>query len=250
MKKISLYTIIIATTSLMMITSCLDTDLDGIVPVSENAKSLPDKTNAYDPTIEPKGLHGKTITDWTKEWWRYVMSFDCANNPLNLPYLSSPATQLGQVVFLVGTNDGMATRNIEVSGEKALFVPIINVLRDYPGAYLHGLPAPGQSVEQFLKIEAANYINQATNMKAVLDGRIVKITKQNRFATDQFYFKSNKDLKNCMDATLTGQPQVAVSDGYWIILQKLNPGRHTLRVHAEILQTGIVIDVVYNLFVR
>ncbi|MEP6646139.1 MAG: hypothetical protein ABJC12_03555 [Saprospiraceae bacterium] len=250
MKKISLFPILIIVVTMMMVTACQDTDLDGIVPVSESAKSLPDKTNGLDLIHEQNGLNGKTYQEWTKEWWRYVMSFDCAHNPLNLTSLSTQASQYRNIVFLVGTESGMATRNIEVFGNTPLFVPVINVLKDYPGAYLHEVPQPGQSIEKFLKTQAANYINQATNMKALLDGHSIKISNENRFATDQFYFKGNKDLKNCVDASLTGQPQVAVSDGYWITIQNLSPGKHTLRIHAEILSTGIVTDVIYNLTIH
>ncbi|MEP6793502.1 MAG: hypothetical protein ABJB16_04195 [Saprospiraceae bacterium] len=251
MKKNSLYTIIIAATTLMMITSCQDTDIDGIVPVDHSAWSVPDKTDGLG-TLYPdqKLLFGKTNQQWSAEWWKTVMSYDCAHNPLNLQSLSITVNQASPVVFLTGVTSGIAVRTIEVSRAKALLVPIINVLKEYPSANTDQNPRPGQTVEQFLKAEAAKYINLATNMKVVLDGRPIRIESNNRVATDLFYFKGNKDLAGCIGQVVTGQLQVGVSDGYWIVIENLSPGRHTLHTHAEILATGIVPDVYYNIVVR
>lgn len=251
MKKISLYTIIITVTSLMMITSCQDTDMDGIIPVDHSALTLPGKRNDLSiPYQEQKLLFGKTNQQWTSEWWQTMMSYDCAHNPLNLQSLSMTVNQTSPVVFLAGVTSGIAFRTIEVSGDKALLIPIINVINEYSSKDTVQNSVPDQTIEQLLKVEAHNYINQATNMNVVLDGRPIRIGYNNRVASNLFSFTGNQDLSSCTQHTVTGQPQVAVSDGYWIILQNLAHGRHTLHTHAEILANGIVPDVYYDIYVN
>lgn len=236
---------------LFVFTSCQDTDIDGIVPVDHSARSVPDLTNGQNNIYpDQKLLFGKSNQQWSTEWWKTIMSYDCVHNPLNQQSLSVTVNQASPVVFLSGMPSGISERTIEVTRDKALFVPIINVLKEYPSTNTDQNPRPGQTVEQFLKAEAAKYVNLATNMKVVLDRDVIKITAKDRVATDMFYFKRNKDLAGCVGQAVTGQLQVGVSDGYWIVIDHLSPGRHTLHTHAEILATGIVPDVYYNIIVR
>lgn len=251
MKKNSLYTFIIAVTSLMVISSCQDTDIDGLVPVDHSLLSLSDNPKGFGlPYPEKELLFGKTIEQWSAEWWKTMMAYDCTHNPFNQQTLSMTVNQASPVVFLSGMTDGVAIRSIIVPRRNALFVPIINVLKEHSSDDGVQNPAPDQTIEQFLKEEATNYINLASNMKVVLDGKPIRIGSNNRVATNLFYFKGNKDLSDCTEHIVTGQLQVAVSDGYWLFLQNLSPGRHTLHTHAEILATSIVPDVYYDIYVR
>ncbi len=235
----------------LVFSSCQDTDIDGIIPVDHSGRSVPDLTDGFGITSpDQKLLFGKTNQQWSTEWWRTMMSYDCTNNPLNQQSLSMTINQASPVVFLSGMPSGISVRTIEVPRDKALFVPIINVLKEFPSTNTDQNPRPGQTVEQYLKAEAATYINLATNMKVVLDRDLIKITSKERVATGLFNFKANKDLAGCVGQAVTGQVQVGVSDGYWIVIDHLSPGRHTLHTHAEILATSIVPDVYYNIVVR
>jgi hypothetical protein len=252
MKKMNFISAAIASMAcLFVFSSCQDTDIDGIVPVDHSGRSVPGLTNGWDvPNPDQNLLFGKTNQQWSTEWWRTMMSYDCAHNPLNLQSLSMTVNQASPVVFLSGMPSGISVRTIEVPRDKAFFVPIINVLKEYPSVNTDQNPRPGQTVEQFLKAEAAKYINLATNMKVVLDRDLIKITSKDRVATNLFYFKGNEDLSGCVGQAVTGQLQAGVSDGYWIVIDHLSPGRHTLHTHAEILATSIVPDVYYNIIVR
>ncbi len=192
----------------------------------------------------------KSYIELTKEWWKYVLSFDCSKNPMNFPVLTSTAYQPGPVAFLVGAEDGFATRNILVAHNQSILVPIINKLSDYPCTDPSTRPSAGSTLEQFLLSAPDKYIDLATNFKVTLDGRPISITNNNRLTTNLFYFTGKADLAQCTDVCVTGQSQAAVSDGYWLVFSRLSLGRHVLRIHAEILRTGIVIDGVYNITVR
>jgi|SRR5687768_15744322 len=192
----------------------------------------------------------KSHIELTKEWWKYVLSFDCSKNPLNFPVLNSTAYQPGPVAFLVGAEDGFATRNIIVKRNQAILVPIIAKLSDYPCSDPSVRPSSGFSFEQFLLSGPDKFIDLATNFKVTLNGRPISITDNNRLTTNLFYVTGKADLTQCTDVCVTGQLQAAVSDGYWLVFSSLPAGKHVLRIHAEILRTGIVIDGYYNITVR
>ena len=181
----------------------------------------------------------------TKEWWKYVLSFDCSTNPLNFTSIASSPVRPGGTVFLVGAKNGSGIRTLNVTSSQLLVVPVINTLSKYPCASFSSVPASGLSLEQLLQADADKFIDQATNMKVLLDGRVIKISNANRYRTNAFSVRGQSDLSSCIDACISGQTQTAVSDGYWLFLKGLSRGRHVLTVHAEILQTGIVIDMKY-----
>lgn len=252
MKKINLIlTAITAVTCMLLVSACQDTDIDGLIPVDTNVKSVPDRINGSE-VIFSNGttLFGKTDKYWVAEWWKYFMGLDCNHNPFNFTSFATSVTQQGPVVFLSGMPSGTAVRYVEVDKNKALLIPLMNVMKDYPAAYIDQTPRPGQTVEQYLKTEAHKYMNLATNLSAVLDNRPIKITNNNRIDSDLFFVTVNPQLQTCLEHSVSSQSLVAVTDGYWLILRNLSPGRHSLHVHAEILSTSIIPDTYYNFSVR
>ena len=193
-------------------------------------------------------INGKPIKEYTKDWWKYAVSFDCAHNPLF--GLSAPGvSQTGPVHCVVGVRNGISTRNIVVDKSKTLLVPVINVLKSYPSPDPAFKPAPGQSIDQFLKREASTFVSQVTDKRVYLDGKPINITGDNRFSTNLFTVKGNKDLVNCLDC-ITGNNQSAISDGYWVAVKDLGKGNHTLQVIAEAPKQGIKVDATYHINVR
>jgi hypothetical protein len=193
-------------------------------------------------------VSGKPIREYTKDWWNFALTFDCANNPL-IGALVQNSTQAGPVHYLVGTRDGVSTRYIDIEIGKTILVPVINVIKNYPSPDPSFRPARGQTVEQFLKLESSQFISQVTEKRATLDGRPIAITEVNRLSTGLFPVKGNQDLVNCLDC-VTGQVQSGVSDGYWVALKDLGRGNHILRITAQVPQKGIQLDVTYNINVR
>ena len=88
-------------------------------------------------------------------------------------------------------------------------------------------PAPGQSLEAFLIADAAATINQANQLMAVLDGQSIADLSSFRFHSQLFSFTAAASLQ-AVDPCVTGSPQLAVVDGYWLLLKPLSPGTHTL----------------------
>ena len=236
----------------LLITSCLEEDFD--LAATSFAAEETQIVNSDDPgtlILGTANFYGKPVKEWTKDWWKYVVSFNRAQCPLNqFQSLVGTSGQIGPVHCLVGSKKGVVTRSIETTPTKGLLVPVIATIKSYPNADANFKPAPGQSVEQFLKISADKFIDQATNLVATLDGKPIQISDANRQPTNVFSFTGNKDLGNYLDLGVTGKPQSAVSDGYWVTIDKLPVGDHQLKVHAEIPQQGIVTDVTYTIKVR
>ncbi|MDQ3016988.1 MAG: hypothetical protein M3R25_09775 [Bacteroidota bacterium] len=195
-------------------------------------------------------LYDKTISQWTQDWWKHVMSIDCYENPLVHSILKTVITQEGPVVFLMGTDNGSALRFANIRRDQSVLIPIFNTLKKYPCDEQVTVIGSEQSLEQFLKREAKQYINQVTNIKVSLDDAPITISNENRVATELFHISGNATLVNCLDACASEKNKPAVSDGYWLVIPRLEPGRHVIRVHAEILQNGTVVDVLYNIAVN
>lgn len=195
---------------------------------------------------------GQSYAEWTEDWWQWIMSFDCADNPLlDMTGAQANAGQSGPVFFLAGTPGGSAVRNITISKDVALLFPMVNVICDYPCPEDFGFePGPGQTVEELL-IECANgYTSLAGGLSATLDGVELNNEEDYRVQSELFYFTGNPDLVNCLDPCVTGTAQEAVSDGYWMMLKKLSVGTHTLHFTGGYPDYGFEVDVTYNITVE
>ena len=257
MKKLMLVSIaaLMAVGYALFVTACQDEEILALGPKFELEDTVSLVSNVKQESaliMPPKSVpYGKTFEQWTTEWWQYVMSFDCANSPLNdATGAHTLRDQGGPVIFLAGTTGGTATRNISIDRDKSLLFPLINIINDYPCPNPDFKPSPGQSIENFLKEGAAQFIGQAKNLDVTLDGKTIGITNTSRYPTDLFYFTGNKDLANCLDPCVTGKAQAAVSDGYWMMLKKLKPGLHILHFHAEVPDYGFIVDVTYQISVN
>ena len=260
MKKLVLFGVVslLLTGSALFLTSCEKEEIEPLGLKLNNpdedltaTSTLGSSTTGSSPFIvSPTAIpFGKTFPQWTIEWWKYVMSFECAINPiLDDDGQHALVGQYGPVVYLAGTAGGSATRLITITRDKLVLFPVINVINDYPCPDFK--PAPGQSVESFLSQGAKTTIDQAQNLFVTLDGSPIRVTKASRYATRLFQFTGNKDLINCLDPCITGFAQSAVSDGYWIMLRNLLPGKHVLHIHGELAGSGFVTDVTYYILVK
>jgi hypothetical protein len=168
-------------------------------------------------------------------WWKWALSIPDAQFPLTDPTGADCAVGQngGGTWFLAGTFGGEpVTRSCTVPARRTLFFPLINVYNDLcppPSPQ----PAPGQSLKDFLTQGAVSVINQASNLQASLDGANIPILPSYRGTSNMFSFTGDPSLK-VLDPCITGSPQPAVSDGYWLLLAPLSPGQHTLRFSGSL----------------
>ncbi len=201
------------------------------------------------PQSNPNGM---SYGNWGAEWWKWAYSFPVDANPITDPTGAiGTLRQSGPVWFLAGNFGGTVERTITIPAGKAIFFPLYNIWNDYPCPDPNFQPAPGQSLYDFLRIGAAGYIDPNVVMAAEVDSvpllnlfdyRGVSGPDVTPFTADPSWV--------ALDPCVTGGPQVAVADGYWIMLKPLKPGQHTIHFTAEAWGGTFVLDVTYYITVQ
>lgn len=183
------------------------------------------------PTVvKPTDLYaGMTYGDWSAAWWQYAIqtpyekiftddtsaTFDCASGQSSAP-----------VFFLVGGGSEYITalRTCTVPRGKAILFPIINA----ECSTLEPLPWRGEN-EYALRTCASSFGNATItdSLKVTVDGAPLQNLKNTRVQSPVFTFKS-PDANSILGMAGTG---LSASDGYWVLLNPLSPGKH--KIHFE-----------------
>jgi hypothetical protein len=187
-------------------------------------------------------IFGKSYGQWGAEWWKWAYAQPFAENPVSDPTGAlCDRGQSGDVWFLAGNFGGKAKRTCTVPAGKAIFFPIYNIFNDYPCPDPTFQPAPGQSLEDFLtngtgSIPGARaFIDPADperDFKVSVDQRRLANLGDYRATSPMVTFTGHISML-AFDPCVTGQPQQGVADGYWIMLEPLSPGQHTLRIEVK-----------------
>jgi hypothetical protein len=223
----------------------------GSGPTSQVAKG---QGNPNPGVIPPHArAYGLSYAEWGAQWWRWAYSFPLDQfPPLQSGELDCGLGQSGSVWFLAGTaGQGSVTRSCTVPSGKALFFPIITINNDYPCPDPNFQPPPGETLEQFLTEGAEAVINLVTELEVVVDGRSLNDLFSYRATSKLFTFTADPSLV-AFDPCVTGTQQYGVTDGYWILMNPLPPGPHTIFFNAVIDFGGgntFEVDVTYNLIV-
>lgn len=243
-------TIALAVTLLTIVSSCeKDTLIPDVEFITDRTPEAPMyaatqlESAVYSQTAKP---FGKSYMEWTKEWWRHFLSQPCDKLSTDVPGQGEHTVQRGPVIFLKGTAGRSGTQKITITKNNAILVPLVNVIMDYPCPNAQYVPAYGQSLYSYLAKQAKVNIDNRKILEFSLNGNRLVRPQEFRVATDLFRFMANPDFINCSDICLTGGPQDAVSDGYWVMLKRLTPGLHKLHIRAESTD-GSIVDVTYEI---
>lgn len=195
--------------------------------------------------------YGLSYGEWGAQWWRWAYSFPVAQfPPLQSGELDCSAGQSGPVWFLAGTvRQGPVTRSCTIPTGKALFIPIITYLNDYPCPDPNFQPPPGETLEQFLTEGAQAVINLVTELEVAVDGHSLNDLFSYRATSRLFTFTADPSLV-ALDPCVTGTEQFGVTDGYAIMLNPLPSGLHTIFFRGLIDFGGgstFEVQVTYNL---
>jgi len=210
--------------------------------------------NANPGVLSPSAhSYGMTYGEWSAVWWQWAVSFPATINPmLDLTGADCALGQSGPVWFLAGTPGFPATRTCTVPTGKAILFPIVNVIDDAnscpPGTPGGGQPAPGQSLEDFLRQDAATYIDPVDILEVEVDGVALHDLFNYRAPSRLFPFTGDPSLTAVFDPCITGSSQPGVSDGYWIMLAPLSAGTHTIHFKGGI-SSVFATEVTYHLTV-
>jgi hypothetical protein len=186
------------------------------------------------------------------EWWQWALSIPTSVNPqLDTTGENGVVGQRGAIWFLAGVfGGGTATRTCSVPEGKALFFPVINQI-NFNTPNVCGQGSANLSVSSMRGLSAA-FINGATNLSVTVDGKTIKDLR--RVKSEVFEVALPKD--NVFNAPCTGAGlgdvpagvySPAVDEGFYVLLDPLDIGPHTLHFHAEDPSQGVTQDVTYSL---
>jgi hypothetical protein len=237
-----------------------------IVPLTnDNAFAVKDKPHLFNPHLS-KYLGAK--------WWEWALEIPAPIHPL-IDANPCDVDQRGLFFFLGGvfapvdttstsvtsdSIDGFQTRDSIHSSEtsiasdtsdhvertctvpkgKAIFFPVFNVFSTFGDPDSPNL----RDAIKFVK----GYIDQATNLKASVDGTNINVNKL-RSLTIPFEFTLPPDnIFGITDPSALG-PYKAIADGYWVALKPLSVGNHEISFSAS-HPDGTNIDVTYHITVQ
>jgi hypothetical protein len=175
----------------------------------------------------------KSSADWAAEHLRWMLSIPLGANPLtDTSGLNCAINQEGPVWFLSFLAVPNFTFNCTVPYGKAIVSPVVASANTYPCPRDPVQPdappfepAGGQTLEDFLTNGITSVIDQY-NGEARLNGRSLKVR---RVTTPVFGFTAAASL-NAVDPCVTGSPQLAVVDGYFVLIEPLPRGDHVLQI--------------------
>lgn len=213
---------------------------------------------ADNPRVLPPQSHpyGKSHAEWSAEHWKWTYSMPTDAHPLT-DTADVSAGQSGPVWFLGGTwaptTDpngnyvGIVDRHVTIPTGKALFFPIIDAEQSL---------AEGGVDEADCRTTANYFADHAVGLSCVIDGRPVRNLAAYR--TDSPFFDFGPLPENNLLGLPEGTTSSAVSDGYFIMLAPLSPGRHTIHftgafvftMEADGFDFSFSLDITYLITVK
>jgi len=190
----------------------------------------------YDPDSRP---FGRTFAEWTARWWQWILSVAKTENPLVDGNSRNCANnQTGPVWFLAGTLKGPAERSCTIPADRAILFPVINV----EASVAEGDGTTEEELAARVKFE----MDQITDIRAVISETNVDELKQYRIQSPLF----NVTLPADNVLGLPAQTTKMMSDGYWLFLKPLEPGKYGLNSFGSCLAGRIKIGVAYHLTIE
>ena len=191
-----------------------------IVPVLAALAVAPALANQ---TIDPtQPVAGTSQLDLSQQWWQWALSIPAASNPLlDNTGAFAQTNNDGPVFFVAGNAGGSSTRSFTAPTGKPIFFPLVN-------AFDIEVPTDGcnfQCASGFIP-----GVGGATNLHATLDGQDLLTFPSFRQASTAFFTVNlPASLRDAFGFPLQYAGALdAIADGYWVALNGLSPGQHTL----------------------
>lgn len=189
------------------------------------------------PMVLPMNISpfGQSYQKWAADFARWTYSIPSDINPSIAGNLNCTQPQYGKVWF-VSTGTIGPNVKCEVPEGKGIFLQLGAYIDTYPCPDPNFQPAPGQTLEQFLTLDAKNIVDYDTNVAHIMPSGLMIDNKvvisqddafKRRVASKLFSLTGDLSLKTTFDACITGAPQKAVTDGYWAMIVGLQRGKHT-----------------------
>lgn len=205
------------------------------------SSSVVNKARGRTPHVPPSQnahvkVYGQTYGEWAADWVRWAVAGPAGQNAIEDTtgrYCNLNQPRHG-VWFLAGTfaDVGPVNRACTIPKGRALFYPIFEwAWTDCPGT-----PDVDLSDAEVRAILAA-LTDLACELTSTLDGvaisglQVLNVRTQSpKFSS---YLPSNSVLKDsCVPPLEAGRTGRQFTDGYWVMLPPLSPGKHKLTLHG------------------
>ena len=184
------------------------------------------------PNALPEGL---SLAQWSALWWQQILAIPIGRNPL----LDTNGQNCAEgkhegpndnVWFLAGTPGGLVTRTCTIPTNTRILFPVVNTVDDNNSSTC--IPPPPLDCSQSRTLEAcltrdAHTILKPETLFATVDDRPLNNLFRYVQTSDLFFFAADPSLKP-IDSCFTGGFQEGVAYGWWIMLEPLPAGTHTL----------------------
>jgi hypothetical protein len=180
---------------------------------------------------------GQTISKWTQDWWTWAVNMTDGANPFSHPDGNfAGVNNDGSVFFISGVSQ---TNQIDVSFGKPILVPLVNFI-DAPLELTHN--KHNQNIPDDLTTSRAIHATENANIKS-FDGSVtslfaeidgVPVSDLFKHLVDSSFFSMGTaqagtlatDYFQITPAGVAMDP--SKSGGYWLMIDNLAPGNHTL----------------------
>ena len=169
-------------------------------------------------------LDGRSAADLSAEWWQWAMSSPDEINPVrDRSGAHCDTGQQGKVWFLAGGfGSALIRRSCTIPVGKYIFFPVVNM------AYWPKTENNGYTCELARKNAAVNN-ETAIDLFVKVDGQTVQNLKQYRARTSKCF-----DIYGRIPAEYKPyKAYPSASDGYWILLKPLPPGKHSIKFGGQ-----------------
>ncbi|MEJ7809931.1 MAG: hypothetical protein WKG32_05865 [Gemmatimonadaceae bacterium] len=186
----------------------------------------------------PREAHpyGVSMATWADRESQWVYSQPLEHNPLlDQSGADCGVGQNGPVWFLpriAGPRVFSGTRTCTIPHGRAIFLEIGAYVNPYPCPDPDFRPAPGQSLYDFLIADAKAFMDGVNHLEVSLDGRALHDVLSYRYHSKRLFTLTGHPSFAALDPCVTGSPQPAVVDGFFMMFRPLERGTHTLRVYG------------------
>jgi hypothetical protein len=201
------------------------------------------------PGIAPVNSHphGLTYGQWAAAWWTWALQTPAGINPLlDTTGVDIAANQTDHVWFLAGSlGSGTVVRTGTVPSGTALFFPLANL---FYGAFL--TDPDSTKTEAFIRSQVKCI--EGAGLSVTIDGKMVQCP--NQYLEKSAIFPIHFPVDNVLGVTPDQVPDLTLDpvadEGYYLFLQPLPPGQHTIHwVVTPQSSCAAPLDVTYNLTV-
>lgn len=227
---------------LLIVVCVLASDLYAKAPGKKQRRLIASSQN---PTVNVAPVdalvYQHSYQDWVAQFSLWAFTLPPENHPFfDETGISIAVGQSGPVWFLVGAfnESGLVVRNCEIPHGTALFIPVIDT-------QCFNFDVFGEPLSESALADCAkDIIDLVTNVSLTIDGRPISVS--------QFRVSSGLVDLSLSDNNIFGLPAghgSLVSDGYYVILEPLNVGKHTIHFTGTFSDIGWGQDVTYNVTV-